>query len=340
MSVRRSRCLVGLIAVGVIVGTSGAAYAGDSSPASEIVSVLDHVSDLSTEETRHVLSDTTSDAGATAEMSMILELSDVTVAVPRSSEDSIRIETDLASVGIERPFSDESSAPFVIQDGVIATENSNGTTTTTAIKEDGTLQIATILNGPDAPVLFDYVLDIPEGAGLREEGGLVFLESDEGTLLGGFTAPWALDAAGVSVPTRYELDGNILTQVVEHRSAHGVTYPVTADPAYSRGMISQVKHERWRNGGYEIRFTVTALARATQFVNPSFVYSAGLADLRQHHPNSMQYRTMAQQWDCHVVGLPAVFNVDLESKRRSWDEWRRGIPASVIKGNPARACNW
>ncbi|MGP9652444.1 hypothetical protein ACT3TP_18445, partial [Glutamicibacter sp. AOP38-B1-38] len=43
--------------------------------------------------------------------------------------------------------------------------------------------------------------------------------------------------------------------------------------------------------------------------------------------------TMAQQWDCHVRGLHLVKNVDLESKRKSWPGWRKGIPSAVLKKN-------
>ncbi|MDY0891526.1 hypothetical protein SOM11_07745 [Frigoribacterium sp. CFBP9039] len=332
--------MIGLITISALVVTAGAAQADDSGSVRDVRSILNQVARATVEEDRHVLAETTTEASATTEMSMLLELDDVTVAVPRAGNESIRIESDVATVGIGRPFESDSSSAFMVQDGVTASENFNGTRTTTAVKEDGTLQIATILDGPEAPERFDYDLELPEGTVVREDGGLIFLETRLGVLIGGFTPAWALDAAGTEVPTRYELDGHTLTQVVDHKDADGVIYPITADPAYSHGMISQVKHERWRNGGYEIRFTVTALARATQLVNPGFVYSAGLADLRQHHPNSMQYRTMAQQWDCHVVGLLAVVNVDLESRRRSWDGWRRGIPASVIKKNPAAACNW
>ncbi|WP_315636676.1 MULTISPECIES: hypothetical protein [Microbacterium] len=159
-------------------------------------------------------------------------------------------------------------------------------------------------------------------------------------MIGGFFPAWAKDAAGNDVPTHYELAGNTLTQVVEHEELTEGQYPVVADPAYRRGMISQVKWERWANGGWEIRLTVTALARATQPINPAIVYSEGLADLREHHPRGMAKKTMAQQWDCHVVGLPGTINIDLESYRKSWDGWRAGIIPAVLQGNPAKACNW
>lgn len=165
------------------------------------------------------------------------------------------------------------------------------------------------------------------------------IRSVEGNLIGGFTPAWATDANGNDVPTRYELNGSTLTQIVDHQSAD-VAYPVVADPAYSRGMIHSVIWERWARGGWEIRLQVTALARWTQLVDPAIVYTEGLRDLRQHHPRSMASATMAQQWDCHVVGLPGTINIDLESYRRSYPGWRAGLLPSIIKRNPAAACNW
>lgn len=43
--------------------------------------------------------------------------------------------------------------------------------------------------------------------------------------------PWARDAQGKTVPTRYVIEDNTVIQQVDHR-ALGVSYPVTADPTY------------------------------------------------------------------------------------------------------------
>jgi hypothetical protein len=49
-------------------------------------------------------------------------------------------------------------------------------------------------------------------------------------VIGYVSPPWAVDSRGVKVPTHYQLNGNQLTQVVDHASRN-VTYPVVADPA-------------------------------------------------------------------------------------------------------------
>ncbi|MFE7196542.1 hypothetical protein [Microbacterium oxydans] len=57
------------------------------------------------------------------------------------------------------------------------------------------------------------------------------IDDETGEVLGSFAAPWAKDSAGKDVPTRYELNGQTLTQVVDHDSSS--TYPVVADPTYT-----------------------------------------------------------------------------------------------------------
>lgn len=57
---------------------------------------------------------------------------------------------------------------------------------------------------------------------------------------------------------------------------------------------------------------------------------------------------MEQQWNCHVVGLPATINIDLEGWRSSKPRWAEteiwaAIKLAVKEVNPtklARACNW
>ena len=62
---------------------------------------------------------------------------------------------------------------------------------------------------------------IADGAGARIMGA-------DGDTIGVFDVPWAYDAAGLIVPTRYEIDGSTLTQVVEHSSSFA--YQVVANP--------------------------------------------------------------------------------------------------------------
>ncbi|MDU0478781.1 hypothetical protein QVA66_05965 [Staphylococcus chromogenes] len=50
-------------------------------------------------------------------------------------------------------------------------------------------------------------------------------------------APWARDARGTRVPTRFEISGTKVTQVVEAGTAD-IQYPITADPRVDWGIVS------------------------------------------------------------------------------------------------------
>jgi hypothetical protein len=97
---------------------------------------------------------------------------------------------------------------------------------------------------PDAPVEPAPPGDVPEPANLppavpapgdtlespgddvTRPGSVV--GTDEAVLLH-IPAPWAVDATGAALPTRYEVAGSTITQVVDTR---GASFPVVADPAW------------------------------------------------------------------------------------------------------------
>jgi hypothetical protein len=85
------------------------------------------------------------------------------------------------------------------------------------------------IDSPDAPERFDFpiggdVVDLR----LTPDGGVAALGAD-GQVIATAPAPWATDANGVAVPTHFEIDGTLLTQVVEHHASH-YAYGIVADP--------------------------------------------------------------------------------------------------------------
>ena len=85
------------------------------------------------------------------------------------------------------------------------------------------------IDGPSAPTRYDFELGGSVGRLQQEEGGEVSAFGADGAYLGTFAAPWAIDKDGVSVPTRFEINGKTLTQIVDHA---GYQYPVVADPSW------------------------------------------------------------------------------------------------------------
>ncbi len=98
----------------------------------------------------------------------------------------------------------------------------------------GEVSIQTVIPDASAGERYTYTLDGGVTAVVREDGGLDLLARDEASGLrlqvGSVDAPWAFDASGAAVPTRYEVSGSTFTQVVDLSGAP--VYPVVADPTY------------------------------------------------------------------------------------------------------------
>lgn len=105
-------------------------------------------------------------------------------------------------------------------------------------------QFMTIIEGRRATTRYDYALDLPKGATVQvsTNGGAVVFDKAN-NLLGVMPAPWAKDAAGRAVKTRFTTDGKTLTQHVEHK-VRSVTYPVTTDPYFMRWWGIEVQLDR------------------------------------------------------------------------------------------------
>jgi len=85
------------------------------------------------------------------------------------------------------------------------------------------------LRSADSPESLSWRFDLPRGAELRLAGRGGAVIERGGEALARISPPIAWDAGGGDVEASYELAGEVLTMVVEHRRA-GVSYPVLADP--------------------------------------------------------------------------------------------------------------
>lgn len=91
---------------------------------------------------------------------------------------------------------------------------------------EGGVRLLTVVKGPEAPTRFTYTF--PGATLTLQEDGSVAVDVGEEPV-GAVLPPWSVDADGNAVPTRYEVDGSDLVQVVQHA---GAAYPVVSDPAY------------------------------------------------------------------------------------------------------------
>ncbi|MDR1428154.1 MAG: hypothetical protein LBJ08_10445 [Bifidobacteriaceae bacterium] len=94
---------------------------------------------------------------------------------------------------------------------------------------------------PPGAALSPYTFDSLK----QEEGGIVFRGSD-GSLLGGFGAPWAKDVSGKDIGTHYELADGAVIQVVDIVAPD--RYPIVADPYLWIDLISSATWTHNSNG--------------------------------------------------------------------------------------------
>lgn len=93
----------------------------------------------------------------------------------------------------------------------------------------GDFRAVITIDNSSAPREYRFPIDLPAGYRLlpNADGSLTIVDT-EGQAMGGFHAPWAKDATGTSVRTRYRIEGTTLVQEIEH--AAGMAYPLVADP--------------------------------------------------------------------------------------------------------------
>ncbi|HMH66714.1 MAG TPA: hypothetical protein VK519_02230 [Pinirhizobacter sp.] len=128
----------------------------------------------------------------------------------------------------------------IARDGtrVFATTDPGVNLTTTTLT-DG-VQVATVTRNAAASTEITYRLGGDVIASLGDDGGVIIGRHETGgraaghdwrpvVTLGQLNAPWARDATGNAVATRYVLDDGAIVQQIDHR-ASTTNYPVVADP--------------------------------------------------------------------------------------------------------------
>lgn len=253
----------------------------------------------------------------------------------RSSEQLEFVGRSNLRISIGLPFAKQDKLGQSLVGNAKLFENQNGSTTVILPKTDGSMQVATIIEGSSSPTTFSYDLNLPEGGrALLDKSGLISLIDASGGYLAGVAPAWAIDATGVSVPTHFELRGKTLTQVVQHR-AKGVTYPVVADPWFGVDMIDRTAWTKTSEYSPTLSVYPSAWGRAVAFAT-TYPFSSGLLGLadqlsanaawsealskinRAGNPNP-ETLTMRAQFDCHFFWVskryPRKVSWNLDSLR-------------------------
>lgn len=136
---------------------------------------------------------------ATGDLAIDTTVAGVDVSIPTDPSNSVVIGADHGSIELQLPFTEQASDVEVAAKGVAVFDNNNGSATAPIVRDDGTIQINTIIAGPDAPTEYPYAFELPARAQMEQVGGSLLIMSD-GKLVAGLAPAWAKDANGREVP--------------------------------------------------------------------------------------------------------------------------------------------
>jgi hypothetical protein len=277
-------------------------------------------------------------------------VADNAIVVPSDASDPIVFGAGAETVEVTLPYDETSEVAEALAPGVVAFDNTNGSSIAPVIKDDGSIQIAIVVDSPSAPSSYSFDLDIPPGGSLVGGGSEAILILDsEGAYVAAIAPAWAVDANGVSVPTTLEISGTTVTQVVA-LDADGLSFPVVADPWLGSNLFGLVQINR--NGQYlgqNVYSSVlsswgtavyTGIAQGGGLggaaLGQQILRDAGWSELKTRLVGSNPATTLKQQYDCHVLGGYAVWiagvHWDLERARSTNSNWGSGIFT--------HKCNW
>ena len=287
-----------------------AAHASDSLSTDGILSAI---TDAAPEVLQNVANGVTSDS---ARESVSTKIDNISVTVPQNASNGISLDPKSGpTVEVGLPFAERADESTVVSNGIVAYDNNNGSVTVPVVKDDGSVQINTIIKNSNAPSRYEYPITLPTGgsASLTTDGG-VSLTNVNGAFIGGFAPAWAKDANGVEVATHYEISGSRLTQVINHE-ANGVVYPVVADPWFGIGLIDHVKWVTNVPYGPTLQVYPTWWGRYTGYA----ARWAAWDETIKLGGKAANKQTMADQFYCHWdvvrIASPEKASWNLDSKR-------------------------
>lgn len=176
-------------------------------------------------------------------------------------------------------------------------------------KDDGSVQVVFSIVDAASATHYPFEVQAPDGAQwVTMDDGAVLLLDEEGSIVVGAAAPWAVDATGAAVATRFELTDGVLTQVVDHR-AQGVTYPVVADPWLGADLFERVWNDTYRSD-LRVNIRKSTWGQAMHLPSPdkwAIFSTAGWNEVKDKSPRVTEKATLQQQYECHVAG--GCFNI-------------------------------
>lgn len=191
---------------------------------------------------------------------LVAQVGDVRAEIPVDASEPLTLQsTNGPEISITLPRGgDNDEEPEREGSGAISHDLGDGSHIVPAIRSNGIVQILSVLHDAAAPTSFDYDVAVgADGSLVAAADGGVRLLDGSGQEVASVAAPWALDASGKQIPTRFVVEQNRLTQIVDAASVADVQYPVVADPAvavtYTQYRVVDVsKTVNWTNHAEQI----------------------------------------------------------------------------------------
>lgn len=151
------------------------------------------------------------------------------ISIPADASQGVAFGGASGVMRVKIPEAREVGQGVQISDGAVAYPSDTGSATTVVPLRGGVQLLASIAN-KNSPTEYTYEFDLQGGQYIEvtNSGAAVYDASGEIESL--IAKPWAVDAEGSEIPTRYDVRGNSLVQVVDHTSVSDIKYPVVADP--------------------------------------------------------------------------------------------------------------
>lgn len=178
-----------------------------------------------------------------ADSAAVVKSAQGTLDVPRNLTERVKAVVGSNTVSIALPGAQSASRATRLANGTIAYAGS-GESFNTVIPTSSGVQMLTTVKSASAPTQYAYAMTLPRGGQVQVLGtGQAVITDGAGKTLATVAAPWAVDANGAKVPTRFKTDGQTLTQVVDHTSGR-YAYPVVADPSISFGWSIYLRYSK------------------------------------------------------------------------------------------------
>lgn len=255
---------------------------------------------------------------STGEAAIDATVADVRVQVPTDPTDKLSLEAEGGGFSVSLPFSEQAEQAWVEKQGVVSYDNNNGSSTVPIVQNDGSVQINTVIVNDSAPREYEYAFTLDEGEKLRlAPDGSAYIEDESGSPVAFIAAPWAKDANGNAVTTRYEVRGSTLVQIVEHSKSDA--YPVVADPWLGIGLINGASWITRDSRGRTLVVTPSWFNRIS--AGDGNVLREGWNEVIRRQP-SANTTQMYWQYKCHFVAAPfkSTWNLDTWVRRSSYTD--------------------